>query len=294
MHSKPFPRCNEITSPIASCLSKTIGLARLKTTACTASYLITCLTSAPAHSTCTVFIIDRLGPKRIAAWKSSDDQRYDTPGPSYLLSTVLAVTQGRGTTLAEAIDVLERAASADGKGEKATFYFSDSSDVRSTTRSPLFKDAAAILRDLGHNVIIDIDRLPQKQSRLMGVMLGSANYDWPAAQNQMLPGAIAENLTSTSGVLHQNNDQTSMVELLRGGAAATSGTVTEPFALQFKFPTPHLFAYYAAGLSLAESFYLAVESPYQLLIVGDPLCRPYGVEHASKFEIARPQVMTRA
>ena len=48
----------------------------------------------------------------------------------------------------------------------------------------------------------------------------------------------------------------------------------------------NLFAYYAAGMSLAESFYLAVESPYQLLIVGDPLCRPYGFEHASKFEIA--------
>ncbi len=77
-----------------------------------------------------------------------------------------------------------------------------------------------------------------------------------------------------------------MVELLRGGAAGTSGTVTEPYALQFKFPKPHLFAYYAAGLTLAESFYLAVDSPYQLLMVGDPLCRPYGFEFASKFEIA--------
>lgn len=207
------------------------------------------------------------------------------PGPSYLLSAVLAVTKGRGTTLTEAVRVLERAVSADGQGEKATFYFSDSSDVRSTTRSPMFKDAAGILRKLGHDVIIDIDRLPQKQQRLMGAMLGSANYDWHATKNTMLPGAIAENLTSTSGVLHQKNDQTSMVELLRGGAAGTSGTVTEPYALQFKFPTPYLFAYYAAGLTLVESFYLSVESPYQLLIVGDPLCRPYGTEQAASFEI---------
>ncbi len=110
------------------------------------------------------------------------------PGPSYLLSTVLAVTQGRGTSVTEAIRILERAVSADGKGEKATFYFSDSSDVRSTTRSPLFKDAEAILKSLGHNVIIDIDRLPINQQRLMGVMLGSAQYDWPAAKNQMLAG----------------------------------------------------------------------------------------------------------
>ncbi len=211
--------------------------------------------------------------------------RQKQPGPSYRLSAMLAVTAGRGTTLAEAITILQRAAQADRKGEKATFYFSDSADVRSTTRSPLFKEAADLLKALGHQTIIDIDRLPQKQSKLMGAMLGSANYDWPAAGNQLLPGSIAENLTSTSGVLHQGNDQTPMVELLRAGAAGTSGTVTEPYALQFKFPTPHLFAYYAAGLSLIEAFYLSVESPYQLLIVGDPLCRPYGSELAQKLEI---------
>jgi hypothetical protein len=32
---------------------------------------------------------------------------------------------------------------------------------------------------------------------------------------------------------------------------------------------------YASGCSLAESFYQSVSNPYQLLIVGDPLCRPW-------------------
>jgi hypothetical protein len=208
----------------------------------------------------------------------------DLSGPRYLLSTLLAVTRGRGTTLKEAIEHLKRAASADATGEASTFFFSNSSDVRATTRMPLVPIAAVKLRELGHKVIIDKATLPTDQDKLMGAMLGSANYEWPLTSN-LLPGAIADNLTSTSGVLHEENGQTSMVALLRAGAAGTSGTVTEPYALQFKFPTPLMYAYYASGATLAEAFHLSVESPYQLLIVGDPLCRPFGDEHNELFSL---------
>jgi hypothetical protein len=51
--------------------------------------------------------------------------------------------------------------------------------------------------------------------------------------------------------------------------------VAEPFALQQKFPVPLLHAYYADGCSLAEAFYQSVLTPYQLLVVGDPLARPF-------------------
>jgi len=206
-------------------------------------------------------------------------------GLRFLMSTVLSVTQGRGTTLAESIHHLQRAASADSTGTAAEFYFSDSSDVRSTTRRPLFPVAATTLGALGHEVIKNQERLPQSGKHLMGAMLGSANYDWASANNVVLPGAILENLTSTSGVLHAENGQTAMTELIRGGAAGTSGTVTEPYALPFKFPTPMIFPYYVAGCSLAEAFHLSVESPYQLLILGDPLCRPYGGEFVETFSL---------
>ena len=206
-------------------------------------------------------------------------------GLRYLPSTVLAVTHEGGTTLAEAIEILQRAATADGMGEAAEFYFSDSSDVRAKTRMPLVPAAAEILRELGHEVVIEQDPLPRSRERLMGAMLGSATYDWPAAGNTVLPGAILENLTSTSGAVHRADSQTPMIELLRGGAAGTSGTVTEPYSLTFKFPTPLLYAYYAQGCSLAEAFYLSVESPYQLLIIGDPLCRPFGDEHTEAMSL---------
>ncbi len=196
-------------------------------------------------------------------------------GLRYLLSTALAVTGGRGTTVAEAIAQLERTAAADGSGKPAAFYFSNHKDVRAQTRMPLVPLATVHLRERGHRVLIDTQTLPVGVSGVMGAMLGAANYDWPAAKVGLLPGAIVENLTSTSGVLHASSGQTPMSVLIRAGAAGTSGTVTEPYALQFKFPTPLLYAYYAAGCTLAEAFHLSVESPYQLLIVGDPLCRPY-------------------
>ena len=75
--------------------------------------------------------------------------------------------------------------------------------------------------------------------------------------------------------MHGNASQTPLSELLRYGAAAASGTVTEPYAVAHKFPSPMMQVHYARGCTVAESFYQSVLCPYQLLIVGDPLCRPW-------------------
>jgi hypothetical protein len=69
--------------------------------------------------------------------------------------------------------------------------------------------------------------------------------------------------------------QTPFSEFLRYGAAGSSGTVTEPMALYQKFPASMIQVHYARGCTLAEAFYQSVYGPYQLLIVGDPLCRPW-------------------
>ena len=59
------------------------------------------------------------------------------------------------------------------------------------------------------------------------------------------------------------------------GAAGVSGTTIEPMAIPNKFPSPFIQVHYARGCSLAESFYQSVQSPFQLLILGDPLCQPW-------------------
>ncbi len=196
-------------------------------------------------------------------------------GLRYLLSTVLGVTRGGGTTLAEAIQALQRSAAADATHPQGGFYFCLTKDVRTTTRSPGFEQAVADLQAMGFEAEIVDTTLPMKKPAVLGVQLGAPAFDWPSCRSQFVPGAIAENLTSLGGVMTNPSPQTRLTELIKAGAAGSSGTVIEPYSMQQKFPNPQLYVHYARGASLAEAFYLSVTGPYQLLIVGDPLCQPF-------------------
>ena len=215
----------------------------------------------------------------------------DGKGRRYLLSTVLAVTRGRGMTVEEAIANLRRSAKADATHPKGTFYFPVNGNVRSTCRDGDFAAAALKLRKLGHKAEVFSGVLPQKKDDVAGGVIGTASFDWKKSESTILPGAICEHLTSFGGIMRAGAGQTPLIEFLRNGAAGASGTVTEPFAIPHKFPSPFLHVHYARGCSLAEAFYQSVFGPYQLLIVGDPLCQPWatfpevtltGIEAAQK------------
>lgn len=196
-------------------------------------------------------------------------------GMTYLLSVVLGVTRGSGTTLAEAIAALERSSQADFTHPQGGFYFCLTADVRTTTRKWGFIGAVDDLKQMGYEAEIVPDALPMNKSSVLGAQLGTASFDWSSSGSQFVPGALADNLTSLGGVMTSGSGQTKLTELIKAGAAGSSGTVTEPYALQAKFPHPQMYVYYARGASLAEAFYLSVTGPYQLLIVGDPLCQPF-------------------
>jgi tetratricopeptide (TPR) repeat protein len=198
-------------------------------------------------------------------------------GLRYMLSTVLGVTRGVGNSLEQAIAALNRAAQADFTHPSGAFYFCHNQDVRAKTRQPGFELAIAELKQLGFDAEVIPDVLPKKRPRVLGAQLGTSHFDWTTSASEIVPGAIVENLTSLGGVMTKNNNQTPLTDLIAAGAAGSSGTVTEPYAVQFKFPTPHLYVHYAQGLTLAEAFYQSVTGPYQLLIVGDPLCQPFSI-----------------
>ncbi|MCA9128665.1 MAG: hypothetical protein KDB22_16375 [Planctomycetales bacterium] len=196
-------------------------------------------------------------------------------GFRYLLSTVLGVTRGSGSTLGRTIESLRRASSADFTHPSGTFYFTKTSDVRTTTREPGFASAIGGLKQLGFRGEIVTSVLPQGRNDILGLQMGTPTFDFASSGSAFLPGAIADNLTSHGGIMHSPGGQTKLTKLIEAGAAGSSGTVVEPYAIQAKFPHPRMYANYAQGASLAEAFYLNVTSPYQLLIVGDPLCRPF-------------------
>ncbi|MEI6234714.1 MAG: tetratricopeptide repeat protein [Planctomycetota bacterium] len=223
----------------------------------------------------TITTLPEHGFRSSYAWTPTGEIAADGQGDHYLLSTMLAVTSGRGTSVPEALHDLHRSVEADCTRPAGTIYYMVNGDVRSKTRRWAFTSAVKQLNAAGVKAEILEGKLPQKKSDVMGAMVGIADFDFAASGSTILPGAICEHLTSCGGELAQHRSQTECTAFMRFGASGTSGAVQEPFALQQKFPTPFIHLHYARGCTLAESFYQSVSGPYQLIVVGDPLCAPW-------------------
>jgi hypothetical protein len=196
-------------------------------------------------------------------------------GRQYYLSMMLGVTWGRGNSLDEVIAYLTRSAAADATHPKGTFYFVKNNDIRSTVRDQLFPVAVADLATLNVAAKILDGTVPLNKDDVQGLVMGTPVFDWKASGSTILAGALCDNFTSFGGIMYKGAEQTPLSEFLRSGAAGANGTVTEPYAIAAKFPSPLVQVHYARGCTLAEAFYQSVYSPYQLLLVGDPLCRPW-------------------
>ena len=130
------------------------------------------------------------------------------------------------------------------------------------------------MEKIGRRVEIVEGKLPEGKPDVIGAVVGIANFDWAASGSTILPGAIVEHLTSHGGNFGTPG-QTKLTAFLRAGAAGASGTVMEPLADHFKFPNPMIHLFYAKGCSLAEAFFQSVGTPYQLMVAGDGLARPF-------------------
>lgn len=234
-------------------------------------------------------------------WTGRDQpvrQAADTDSPDrYYLSTLLAYTGLHGNSMPEVLSYLRAAVASDGTFPDGTVYLMENTDIRSQTRESSFHATALALRERGHRVEIlakgqhsQDGNIPKNKADVIGAVVGSRHFDWNRSNSRLLPGAIAESLTSYGGDFDKSS-QTKLTEFLRYGAAGSSGTVAEPYSIQAKFPTPSLHIYYADGSSLAEAFYQSVKAPYQLIIVGDPLARPFA--YFANVSLASPSI-TRA
>jgi uncharacterized protein (TIGR03790 family) len=89
------------------------------------------------------------------------------------------------------------------------------------------------------------------------------------------PGALADHLTSTGGVL-QGGTQMSALSWIVQGATASYGSVSEPCNILEKFPNLSvLFEHYTRGETALEAYWKSVGMPGQGLFIGEPLARPY-------------------
>jgi len=93
---------------------------------------------------------------------------------------------------------------------------------------------------------------------------------------QFRPGALADTLTSTGGVLPSGGGQMPVTAWLDAGATASYGTVEEPCNLQQKFSRASvLIDQYWRGATAIEAYWKAVQWPGQGLFIGEPLAQPF-------------------
>lgn len=93
--------------------------------------------------------------------------------------------------------------------------------------------------------------------------------------NQYLPGAMADHLTSTGGQLFFHG-QMSILEWIDAGVTASYGAVIEPCNFTAKFPHPGIaMEHYLSGDNLLEAYWKSVRMPGQGVLVGEPLASPF-------------------
>ena len=185
----------------------------------------------------------------------------DMPLPSMMLGH----TGKNGTDVNVIIKCLEEGLDSDGTMPKGTIYFVTSGDIRSKARQWQYSAAQNRLAELGVKAVIT-DKFPTGMQDIMGLMMGTATVDADQG-NHYLPGCMAEHFTSAAGVF-DGDGQTKLSAWIKAGVTASAGAVTEPFALWTKFPSAQFFVHYASGCTMMESFYQAIKSPLQMVIVG--------------------------
>ncbi len=220
-------------------------------------------------------------------------QKFSKAGlsPEYYLSSFLGVNKGKKVfggkldvnTDREIKDSLFRSVRADNSNPKRLVYLLKNKNIRTSHSSYEYLFTELALKELGiqvANAKIDGNTgAPYRFDDLIGLTTGFAKIN-PNHNSSFAPGAVVDNLTSYGGMFHRYHSQTTLSEFIRLGAAGASGSVDEPGFNPNKFTSALLHLYYASGLTMIESYYASTKEPQQLLIVGDPLCRPYNVVSA--------------
>lgn len=112
---------------------------------------------------------------------------------------------------------------------------------------------------------------------------------------QFRPGALADSLTSTGGLLPSGAGQMPITAWLDAGVTASYGTVEEPCNLQQKFPRASvLIDQYWRGATAIEAYWKAVQWPGQGLFVGEPLAQPFRDTPSFAIVSGEYQIKTRS
>jgi len=178
-----------------------------------------------------------------------------------------------GKDLDEVEKLIDRGIAADGSRPGGTAYLLSTSNRLRNARARFYPGIKLLQSDRFRVEIIDSDSL-QYRDDILFYFTGLSSVD-KLESNRFLPGAIADHLTSSGGMLTDSR-QMSSLRWLEAGATGSYGTVTEPCNFVQKFPRPNLVIdAYLNGETLIEAYWKSVEWPGQGVFIGEPLATPF-------------------
>lgn len=194
----------------------------------------------------------------------------------YYIGAALGYKGLRGNSLGQTFAMVDRSVAADGTFPQGTFYYmNNAADPARNVRQSQFNSAITSLADVGATGEIINGALPLGRHDCLGVMSGFASELVVLADLTLMPGAFADHLTSFAATFGAGQ-QTKVSEWITRGASGSLGTVEEPCNYTGKFPRAKFHANYAQGMTLGEAAFRSLSFfPFQGLIYGDPLTRPF-------------------
>jgi uncharacterized protein (TIGR03790 family) len=169
--------------------------------------------------------------------------------------------------------VIDRGIKSDGSQPTGTVYLVRTQDSARNVRAAGYADVESLIgkRILIREAVTPIESPPLD---IVAYFTGVMQVE-ELSELRFRPGAAADHLTSTGGVLDSGR-QMSALEWLRQGATGSYGSVSEPCAHPGKFPSPAIFLdHYLRGDTLLEAYWKSVAMPGQGLFIGEPLARPF-------------------
>jgi uncharacterized protein (TIGR03790 family) len=172
--------------------------------------------------------------------------------------------------------LIERGVASDGSAPAGTLYLVRTQDVARNIRAKTYTEVHRKLD--GRLRIVELTLpAPRDIPDVIGYFTGAARVD-ELARIDFRPGAVADHLTSTGGILF-GGDQMSALTWLGQGATGSYGSVSEPCNHLEKFPSAGVFFdHYSHGDTLLEAYWKSVAMPGQGLFIGEPLARPYALK----------------
>lgn len=181
---------------------------------------------------------------------------------------------------AEAKKLIDRGIAADFSQPKGSAYLLKTSDQARSSRAVLFPEISARFSPYWPVNYLEQEFISGRDD-VMFYFTGLTKVAH-ISDNRFLPGAVADHLTSSGGVM-SGSDQMNIMEWIKAGATGSYGAVVEPCNFPTKFSNPGLLIFhYLRGSSLIEAYWKSVAQPGQGIFVGEPLAKPFAFPAAAK------------